>query len=56
MMKISWVDQVTNKEVVRRGEAKRKIMKSIRKRPMVCLANGKREEGLEVLILIGRIK
>ena len=53
MMKISWVDHVTNEEVARRAGTERKIMKTIRKRQLEFLGHVTRKEGLEELMLTG---
>ena len=55
MMKISWVDHVTNEEVLRRAGTERKIMKTIRKRQIEFLGHVMRKEGLEELMLTGRV-
>ena len=44
MMKISWVDHVTNEEVSRSAGTERKIMKTIRKRQMEFLGHVIRKE------------
>ena len=55
MMKISWVDHITNEEVLRRAGTERKIMKTIRKRQIEFLGHVMRKEGLEELMLTGRV-
>ena len=55
MMKISWVDHVTNEEVSRKAGTERKIMKTIRKRLIEFLGHVTRKEGLEELMLTGRV-
>ena len=55
MMKISWVNHVTNEEVLRRAGTERKIMKAIRKRQIEFLGHVMRKEGLEELMLTGRV-
>ena len=55
MMKISWVDQVTNEEMLRRVGTKRKIMKTIRTRQIEFLGHVTRKQGLEELMLTGRV-
>ena len=49
MMKISWVDHVTNEEVSRRAGTKRKIMKTIRKRLIEFLGTYYKERGLRII-------
>ena len=55
MMKISWLDYVTNEEVSRRTGTERKIMKTIRKRQIEFLGHVTRKGGLEELMLAERV-
>ena len=55
MIKILWVDLVTNEEVLRRAGTERKIMKTIRKSQIELLGHSMRKEGLGELMLTGRV-
>ena len=56
MLRISWIDRVTNEEVLRRIGAKRSLLHKIRKRQLEFLGHAMRKEGLEEQILTGMIE
>ncbi|MGX9987587.1 reverse transcriptase domain-containing protein [Soonwooa purpurea] len=56
MLRISWTQHVSNYEVLRRMQTKRRLMLDIRKRQLKFLGHVMRKEGLENLILTGRIE
>ena len=56
MLRISWVERVTNEQVLQRAEAEREIMKSIRQRQMRFLGHAMRQEEMENLCLTGKVE
>ena len=54
-MKLSWADNVTNVEVLRRAGVEWKVMKTIRKRQIEFLGHVVRKGGLEELMLTRRV-
>ena len=54
-LRISWMDKVTNKEVLRRDEVHRELLQQVRKRQMAFLGQGYRKDDLERQVLTGRI-
>ena len=55
MLRISWTDRVTNEEVFRRANVKRKVLKEMRIRQLKFLGHMVRKDGLENLALTGKI-
>ena len=55
MMRISWTERMTNKEVLERAGIKRFLLKAIRKRQLEFLGHVMRKEGLENLSVTGKI-
>ena len=55
MLRISWVERVTNEEVLRRAGCARKIISEIRKRQLRFSGHVIRENKIENLCLTGRI-
>lgn len=55
MMKISWVERVTNQEVLRRAGTERKLWKHIQKRRDQLIGHILRREGLLKIIMEGKI-
>ena len=55
MLKIPWVDHVSNEQVMQRAGAEREIMTSIRKRQLRFLGHTMREQQLESLCLMGKV-
>lgn len=56
MLKISYVDRITNKEVMVRAGVKRELLSTITKRQLNFLGHVLRKEGLECLVLQGRME
>ena len=56
MLRISWTQHVSNYEVLRRMQTRRRLMLDIRKRQLKFLGHIMRKEGLENLILTGLIE
>ena len=56
MLRISWTQHVSNYEGLRRMQTRRKLKLDIRKRQLKFLGHIMRKEGLENLILTGRIE
>ena len=56
MLRISWTQHVSNYEVLRRMQTKRRLMLDIRKRQLKFLGHIMRKKGLKNLILTGRIE
>ena len=52
---ISWVDKVTNEEVLRRAGMQRELLQHIRKRQMAFLGQVYRKDDLERTVLTGKI-
>ena len=55
MLKIPWVDHVSNEQVMQRAGAEREIMTSIRKRQLRFLGHTMRKQQLESLCLMGKV-
>ena len=56
MLKISWVDRISNEEVLRRVNMPRTMLKVIRKRQMNFLGHVIRKEKIEHLCLTGKVE
>ena len=56
MLRISWTEHITNEEVLRRTGSGRRLMKMIRKRQMEFLGHVMRKDGLENLMVTGKIE
>ena len=56
ILRISWVDKVTNEEVLRRAGMQRELIQHIRKRQMAFLGHVYRRDDLERTVLTGKIK
>ena len=56
MLKISWVDHVSNEQVLQRAGAEREIMASLRQRQLRFLGHTMREQQLESLCLMGKVE
>ena len=56
MMRISWVERVTNEQVLQRAGTKRELMKSIRQRQMRFLGHAMRQQEMENLCLTGKVE
>ena len=56
MLRISYIDHVTNETVLIRANTTRKLMKIIRRRQLEFLGHVMRKEGMEDLILNGKIQ
>ena len=56
MLRISWTEKKTNKEVLEQAETKRSLFQTIRKRQMQFLGHLNRHKGLEHLALTGKIE
>ena len=56
MLHISWKDHVTNDEVLRRGRTERKLMNRIRAGQMSFLGHIMRKQGLENIVVTGKIE
>src|SRR3984893_15745544 len=56
MLRISYIDHVTNETVLIRANTARKLMKIIRRRQLEFLGHVMRKEGMEDLILNGKIQ
>ena len=55
MLRIPWTDHITNEEVLRKAGCQRKLMFNIRKRQLLFLGHVIRKEGLEELVLSGKV-
>ena len=55
MMRISWVERVTNEQVLQRAGTKRELKKTIRQRQMKFLGHVMRQEQMENLCLTGKV-
>lgn len=55
MMRISWIERLTNQEVLERAGAKRFLLTGIRKRQLEFLGHIMRKEALEHLSVTGKI-
>ena len=56
LLKIPWVDHISNEQVLQRAGAKREIMNSIRKKQLRFLGHTMREQQLESLCLMGKVE
>jgi len=56
MQRIPWTDRVTNEEVLKRAGTKRTLLSTIRRRQLEFLGDVVRKEGLENLVLTGKIE
>ena len=56
MLRISWMDKVSNEEVFQTAEVKRKLLHDIRIRQLGFLGHVMRKGGLENLALTGKIE
>ena len=56
MLRISWIDKVSNEEVLRKARVKRNLMKVIRKKQMQFLGHAMRSKGMQNLMLTGKIE
>ena len=56
MLKIPWVDHISNEQVLQRAGAKREMMNSIRKKQLRFLGHTMREQQLESLCLMGKVE
>ena len=56
MLRISWIEKVSNEEVLRKAGVERSLMKVIRKRQMQFLGHAMRSEGMKNLMLTGNIE
>ena len=56
MLKVPWVDHISNEQVMQRAGAKREIMDSIRKKQLRFLGHTMREQQLESLCLMGKVE
>ena len=56
MLRISWVDRISNEEVLRRMNTSRMLLASIRKRQLNFLGHILRREKIEHLCLTGKIE
>ena len=53
---VSWVDRVSNEQVLERAEARQKRLTSIRRRKLWFLGHVMREEGQESVCFIGKFE
>ena len=56
MLRISWIDRVTNEEVLRRAGVERELLKFVRRRQLRFLGHVLRAEELENDCLLGRVE
>ena len=56
MLKIPWVDHISNEQVLQRAGARREIMASVRRRQLRFLGHTMREEQLESLCVVGKVE
>ena len=56
MLRISWGDHISNEEVLKRAGEERKLNKMIRKRQAEFIGHIMRKEGLEEIIITGKIE
>jgi len=56
MQRIPWTDRVTNEEVLKRAGTKKTLLSTIRRRQLEFLRHVVRKEGLENLVLTGKIE
>ena len=55
-MKISWMKKVTNKDVLRRAQTERQLMKQIVKRQCNFLGHIVRKGGIEYQVVTGKVQ
>jgi ribosomal 50S subunit-associated protein YjgA (DUF615 family) len=55
ILRISWTEKITNKEVLEKAGTKRSLISTIRKRQLEFLGHVMRKEGLENLSVTGKI-
>jgi len=56
LLRISWTEKKTNEEVLQQAGLQRTLMKTIRKRQLEFFGHANRKEGLEKLVLCGKIE
>ena len=56
MLKIPWVDHISNEQVLQRAGAKREMMTRIRQKQLRFLGHTMREQQLESLCLVGKVE
>ena len=56
MLRISWMDRVKNEEVLSRAKVRRNLLSKIRQKQLQFLGHIMRKDGLENLMLTGRIE
>jgi len=56
MLRISYMDRITNEEVLNQMERKRELLDTIRERQLKFLGHQVRKEGIEMLALTGRVE
>ena len=56
ILRVSWTERKTNIEVMKEAGYKRSLMKTIRKRQMEFLGHIRRTDGIEKLMLSGKIE
>ena len=56
MLKIPWVDHISNEQVLQRAGARREIMTSIRQKQLRFLGHTMREHQLESICLMGKVE
>ena len=56
MLKISYLDRITNKEVLQRAKASRALMKNIRKQQSKFIGHTMRQRSLEHLVTTGKME
>ena len=55
MMKIKWIDRVSNEEVLRRVEEKRSLLKTLKRRRDILIGHIMRHDGLMKTIIEGQV-
>ena len=55
MLKISWIEGVSNEEVLRRAGVRRTVINEIRVKQLIFLGNVLRKGGLQNLALTGKM-
>ena len=55
MMKIKWIDRVSNEEVLRRVEEKRSLLKTLKRRRDILIGHIMRHHGLMKTIIEGQV-
>ena len=56
MLRVSWVDRVTNEEVLRRAGTHRKLLNQVGRRQMAFLGHVYRKDDVERQVLTGRVQ